>query len=117
MKHSLGLTLVLLSALLSLGQCIQCYSCQDYTGSCSKTKVCSQDDACLTLKARGGDTYRSCMKYDKCEFDHLSIVYSQIPSFTFDCCTTNLCNSAPAASASILVGLLCSLLAMWWTAH
>ncbi|XP_020795453.1 CD59 glycoprotein [Boleophthalmus pectinirostris] len=117
MKCSVGLVLVLLSSLLSLGESVQCFSCQDYSGTCSKTRECSQDDACLTLKARGGNTYRRCIKYTECTFDQLSLVYSEIPSFKFSCCTSDLCNSAPAGSASVLIGLLCSLLTMWWTAH
>ncbi|CAL9698420.1 unnamed protein product [Knipowitschia caucasica] len=115
MKMKVPQVLVLLCAVLPLGTCIQCYSCQDYTASCSKTKVCSQDDACVTLKARGGDTFRSCVKYSECDFNSLSFVYAQIPSFTFSCCTSDLCNSAPSASASLLIGLLCTALAMWWT--
>lgn len=32
---------------------IRCYSCKDYTASCSKQRDCSYDDACLTLNERG----------------------------------------------------------------
>lgn len=114
MERSLVVVLLLLCA-LGLGEAIVCYSCQDYTGSCTKTQDCSQDDACLILRARGGDTYRRCVKYTDCEFERLSFMYPKISSFKFDCCNSNLCNSAPAASASVLIGLLCSLLAVWWT--
>lgn len=114
MKFSLVLALLLLCVLLPLGESIRCYACQDYTGSCSKTKECSQVDACYTLKARGGDTYRDCSKFSECNFNDLSIKYPNIASFTFSCCNKDLCNSAPAASASVLIGVVCSLLAVWW---
>ncbi|XP_072308691.1 CD59 glycoprotein [Eucyclogobius newberryi] len=117
MKRSLGLALVLLSALLSVGESIKCVSCQDYTGSCTTTKECTQDDACLTLKARGGDTYRSCIKYTECEPERLDVIYPTISSYKFSCCTSDLCNSTAATSASVLIALLCSLLAMWWTTY
>ncbi len=35
------------------GSAIRCYSCKDYTASCSKQRDCSYDDACLTLNERG----------------------------------------------------------------
>ncbi|TNN27804.1 hypothetical protein EYF80_062050 [Liparis tanakae] len=35
------------------GSAIRCYSCKDYTASCSKQRDCSYDDACLTLSERG----------------------------------------------------------------
>lgn len=115
MKMKVFVALILICATLQLGDCIKCFSCQDYTGTCSKTRDCSQDDACLTLKARGGDTYRSCMKYSECDFTRLSFMYPQIKNFKFDCCNSDLCNSAPLASASVVIGLLCSLLTVWWT--
>lgn len=43
------------AAVLS-GSAIRCYSCKDYTASCTKQRDCSYDDACLTLVERG--TYR-----------------------------------------------------------
>lgn len=110
----LCLVLVLfLCALLPRGESIKCFSCQDYTGTCSKTRDCSQDDACYTLWARGGDTYRGCSKFSECDFTHLSLAHPTIPGFTYRCCNKDLCNSAPAASASALIGVLCSLL-VWW---
>lgn len=36
-----------------LASAIRCYSCKDYTASCSKQRDCSYDDACLTLNERG----------------------------------------------------------------
>lgn len=35
------------------GSAIRCYSCKDYTASCTKERECSYDDACLTLRERG----------------------------------------------------------------
>uniref|UniRef100_A0A8C6S983 MAC-inhibitory protein n=2 Tax=Neogobius melanostomus TaxID=47308 RepID=A0A8C6S983_9GOBI len=115
MKLRLVLAVALLYALMPTGDSIKCYSCEKISGSCDQTKVCPLDDACLTLKAQG-DTYRSCVKYNKCDFNSLSFVYPTLSSFSFSCCNSDLCNSAPAASASLLIGLLCSLLAVWWTA-
>ena len=40
------------------GSAIRCYSCKDYTASCSKQRDCSYDDACLTLTERGTCTPR-----------------------------------------------------------
>lgn len=116
MKVSLSLALALFCAFIGTGSSIQCYSCSDYTGSCTKTKDCSQDDACLTLKARGGNTFRTCVKYDDCEFSRLSNMpaYSQLASFTYKCCNNNLCNLAPSAAGGALVAVVCSLFAVWW---
>uniref|UniRef100_A0A8C6S5Y7 MAC-inhibitory protein n=1 Tax=Neogobius melanostomus TaxID=47308 RepID=A0A8C6S5Y7_9GOBI len=75
---------------------IKCYSCQDYSGSCSKTEVCPLDDACLTLKARGGDTYRSCVRYSKCDFNILSWAFPTLSSFSYSCCNSELCNALTA---------------------
>uniref|UniRef100_A0A3Q1G6G8 CD59 molecule (CD59 blood group) a n=1 Tax=Acanthochromis polyacanthus TaxID=80966 RepID=A0A3Q1G6G8_9TELE len=62
------------------GSAIRCYSCKDYTASCSKQRDCSYDDACLTLNERGGMTYRQCLKYSDCEYSRLAQMFPQVPS-------------------------------------
>uniref|UniRef100_A0A8C5BU35 UPAR/Ly6 domain-containing protein n=1 Tax=Gadus morhua TaxID=8049 RepID=A0A8C5BU35_GADMO len=57
---------------------IRCYSCKDYTASCSKQRDCSYDDACLTLTERGGQTYRQCLKYSDCEYSRLGQMFPQV---------------------------------------
>uniref|UniRef100_A0A8C6SA17 UPAR/Ly6 domain-containing protein n=1 Tax=Neogobius melanostomus TaxID=47308 RepID=A0A8C6SA17_9GOBI len=83
------------------GDSIKCYSCQDYSGSCSKTEVCPLDDACLTLKARGGDTYRSCVRYSKCDFNILSWAFPTLSSFSYSCCPAHCCTNAEALTAVV----------------
>lgn len=51
-KSDSVLTLCFLLLCVS-GSAIRCYSCKDYTASCSKQRDCSYDDACLTLNERG----------------------------------------------------------------
>ncbi|XP_030622266.1 CD59 glycoprotein [Chanos chanos] len=113
MKKFLGVSLVCL-ALCGLGAAIQCYSCSDYTGSCTKTVDCSLDDACLTLKERGGDTHRKCVKYSDCSFKTMSIQFPRVQQFTFDCCTTDLCNAASFTAVSKPVLAVLSSLALLW---
>ncbi|XP_075897761.1 CD59 glycoprotein-like [Nelusetta ayraudi] len=117
MKRSLGTCLLLCSVLFELGSAIRCYSCKDYTASCSKQRDCSYDDACLTLSERGGMTYRQCLKYSDCEYSRLGQMFPQVSSFTFKCCNSDLCNSAPSMAASSVIGLLASLAATWWCVH
>ncbi|TKS66695.1 CD59 glycoprotein-like [Larimichthys crocea] len=117
MKRSLGFCLVICSALIGLGTAIRCYSCKDYTASCSKQRECSYDDACLTLNERGGMTYRQCLKYSDCEYGRLAQMFPQVSSFTFKCCNSDLCNSAPSSAASSVIGLLASVAVMWWCIH
>ncbi|XP_071335619.1 CD59 glycoprotein [Trachinotus anak] len=117
MKCSLGICLLICSALIGLGSAIRCYSCKDYTASCSKQRDCSYDDACLTLTERGGMTYRQCLKYSDCEYSRLAQMFPQVSSFTFKCCNSDLCNSAPSSAASSLIGLLASVVVMWWCVH
>ncbi|XP_044200353.1 CD59 glycoprotein isoform X1 [Thunnus albacares] len=114
MKRSLGICVVMCCTLIGLGSAIRCYSCKDYTGSCSKQRDCSYDDACLTLTERGGMTYRQCLKYSDCEYSRLGQMFPQVSSFTFKCCNSDLCNSAPSSAASSLIGLLASVAVMWW---
>ncbi|KAK0133285.1 CD59 glycoprotein [Merluccius polli] len=99
-----------------MGSAIRCYSCKDYTASCSKQRDCSYDDACLTLTERGGQTYRQCLKYSDCEYSRLGQMFPQVSSFTFKCCNSDLCNSAPSSTSS-LIGLLASLAVIWWCMH
>ncbi|XP_054880157.1 CD59 glycoprotein-like, partial [Poeciliopsis prolifica] len=100
------------------GSAIRCYSCKDYTASCTKQRDCSYDDACLTLIERGGMTYRKCLKYTECERSRLAQMFpsltSQVSSFTFRCCNSDLCNSASSSAAGSVIGLLASVLVMWW---
>ncbi|KAL3045421.1 CD59 glycoprotein-like isoform X2 [Trematomus bernacchii] len=113
-KMKLSLALLLCSAVFSVGSAIRCYSCKDYSGSCSKQRDCSYDDACLTLSERGGMTFRQCLKYTDCEYSRLSQMFPQVSSFTFKCCNSDLCNSAPSAAASSVIGLLASAGVLWW---
>ncbi|KAF1372015.1 hypothetical protein PFLUV_G00277090 [Perca fluviatilis] len=76
MKRSLGICLLFGSALNR--SAIRCFSCKDYTASCSKQRECSYDDACLTLSERGGMTYRQCLKYSDCEYGRLAQMFPQV---------------------------------------
>lgn len=42
-----------MSHLVFSGSAIRCVKCNDYTGSCTNTQDCSNDDACLTLTETG----------------------------------------------------------------
>uniref|UniRef100_A0A8C9XS80 MAC-inhibitory protein n=1 Tax=Sander lucioperca TaxID=283035 RepID=A0A8C9XS80_SANLU len=108
---------LVLSLLCVSGSAIRCFSCKDYTASCSKQRECSYDDACLTLSERGGMTYRQCLKYSDCEYGRLAQMFPQVSSFTFKCCNSDLCNSAPSSAASSLIGLLAAAAVMWWCVH
>ncbi|KAM6893543.1 CD59 glycoprotein-like [Xenentodon cancila] len=114
MKRSLGFCLLLGSALIGLGSGIRCYSCKDYTSTCTKQRDCSYDDACLTLSERGGMTYRQCLKYSDCERSRVAQMFPQVSSFTFKCCNSDLCNSAPISAATSVIGLVASMVVMWW---
>lgn len=113
MKCSLTFSLLLCCALLGLGTAIKCYSCKDYTASCTKQRDCSYDDACLTLTERGGMTYRQCLKYSDCDFRTVAQMFPQVASFTFKCCNSDLCNSAPSSAVSSVTGVVASLLLTW----
>ncbi len=45
------------------------------------------------------------------------IDYFQVSSFTFKCCNSDLCNSAPSSAASSVIGLLALVAVMWWCIH
>ncbi|RVE75553.1 hypothetical protein OJAV_G00017930 [Oryzias javanicus] len=117
MKRTLGLCLLICSTLLGRGSAIRCFSCKDYTASCSKQRDCSYDDACLTLNERGGMTYRQCLKYSDCEYSRLAQMFPQVSRFTFKCCNSDLCNSAPHFATSPVIGLLSSVALIWWCIH
>ncbi|XP_057685291.1 CD59 glycoprotein-like [Corythoichthys intestinalis] len=117
MKLSVSIFLLSCFTLLRLGSAIRCYSCKDYTASCSKQRDCSYDDACLTLTERGGMTFRQCLKYSDCEYSRLGQMFPQVSSFTFKCCNSDLCNSAHSTVASSLIGVLASVAATWWVTH
>ncbi|KAL7833638.1 hypothetical protein AOLI_G00285980 [Acnodon oligacanthus] len=114
MKIFVGASLVFCMALLGLGSAVKCYDCGDYTGSCTKTQDCGElKDSCLLLNGKGGETYRQCIKHSDCGYSLLSQRFPQVPSFTFKCCSSDLCNGASTTSSSVL-GLLVSLAVWWW---
>lgn len=45
------------------------------------------------------------------------INHFQVSSFTFKCCNSDLCNSAPSSATSSVIGVLASLAVMWWCIH
>ncbi|XP_035533869.1 CD59 glycoprotein isoform X2 [Morone saxatilis] len=117
MKRSLGICLVICSALIGLGSALQCYSCQGPTKCTTQQQCGSGEDTCLKLIDTGGKTYRQCLKYSECNFNSLSGKFPQVSKFTFDCCNSDLCNSAPSSTASSVIGLLASVAVMWWCIH
>ncbi|XP_061760618.1 CD59 glycoprotein-like [Nerophis ophidion] len=114
MKFSVSVFLMICFSLMGLGSAIRCYSCKDYTASCSKQRDCSYDDACLTLTERGGMTFRQCLKYSDCEYSRLGQMFPQVSSFTFKCCNSDLCNSAHSAAATSVIGVVASVVVTWW---
>lgn len=63
----------------------------------------------------GGKTIRQCIRYTDCDNSRLPQMFPAIASFTYRCCSSNLCNSghAPTKVAPALA-LLGSLLGVWW---
>ncbi|XP_036439906.1 CD59 glycoprotein [Colossoma macropomum] len=115
MKGFVGVSVVFGIALLGLGSAIKCYKCRDYTGSCTKTQDCRFEDSCLTLNERGGETYRQCVRHSDCDYNLLSQMFPQVSSFTFKCCSSDLCNGASTTTiSSSVLGLLVSLAVWWW---
>uniref|UniRef100_A0A672YEL0 UPAR/Ly6 domain-containing protein n=1 Tax=Sphaeramia orbicularis TaxID=375764 RepID=A0A672YEL0_9TELE len=110
MKRSLiGLCVVLFSALIGLGSSIRCYSCKDYTASCTKQRDCSYDDACLTLTERGGMTYRQCLKYSDCEYGRLGQMFPQVGSPHLSFCACAFILAVPSDLRMFLL-----LVFLWW---
>ncbi|XP_029922817.1 CD59 glycoprotein-like [Myripristis murdjan] len=106
---------VLLLALFSLGEGLQCYSCPSGTsGSCSSVQQCSaNEDNCLDLTMTGtGVKVTRCIVRADCDFDKLKQQYTG--NFKMSCCSSNLCNSAHATPARPLIGLLGGLAALCW---
>lgn len=46
---------------VSQGSAIKCYSCKDYSGTCSKIRDCYYDDACLSVYERGDIFHVHCV--------------------------------------------------------
>ncbi|XP_051992744.1 CD59 glycoprotein-like [Xyrauchen texanus] len=114
MKASVGVCVVFGLALLRLGSAIKCYSCNDYTATCSKIRDCYYDDACVSVYERGGNTYRQCIKYSDCDFNTVSQKFPKLSKFKFTCCTSDLCNAASVSVAShSVMGILLSLALFW----
>ncbi|KAA0723457.1 hypothetical protein E1301_Tti003428 [Triplophysa tibetana] len=114
MKTSVGVCLVFSLALVGLGSAIKCYSCKDYSGTCSKIGNCYYDDACLSVYERGGDIHRQCIKYSECDHSTIAQKFPKIASFTFSCCASDLCNTGTMSLAShSVVGILVSLAFFW----
>ncbi|CDQ91669.1 CD59-like protein precursor [Oncorhynchus mykiss] len=116
MNNYPGMCLVFCFAIFGLGSAIRCVKCKDDTGSCTTTQDCRVDeDACLTLAERGGQTTRQCIKVSDCDFNRLAQMFPSVPKFTFDCCSSHLCNGATSiGTGKPLLGLLASLAVMWW---
>ncbi|XP_023851003.1 CD59 glycoprotein [Salvelinus sp. IW2-2015] len=110
-----GMCLVFCFAIFGLGSAIRCFTCKDQTGNCTKTQDCPSDDACLKLTERGGQITRQCIKGSDCDFNQLAQMFPSVPKFTFDCCSNDLCNGATSiGTGKPLLGLLASLVVMWW---
>ncbi|MCJ8747459.1 hypothetical protein PDJAM_G00153640 [Pangasius djambal] len=116
MKVFLQVSVVFVLALIGLGSAIKCYSCTDYTGSCSDTTNCaSQYDGCLTLKERNGKIYRQCIQFSDCDTGVLGTMFPSVASFTHRCCNQDLCNGASVSAArTSVITLLLSLALFWW---
>ncbi|XP_022617324.1 CD59 glycoprotein-like [Seriola dumerili] len=117
MKRCLGLLLLLLwCGMLQPGAALRCYKCSDYTGRCEKVQDCTYEDSCLTLSEKGGKTIRQCIRYTDCDISRLGLMFPSISSFTYRCCSSNLCNSSNAVTTTTpILALLGSLLTVWWS--
>uniref|UniRef100_A0A3B3RFQ9 CD59 molecule (CD59 blood group) a n=1 Tax=Paramormyrops kingsleyae TaxID=1676925 RepID=A0A3B3RFQ9_9TELE len=97
------------------GSALRCYRCTNYSGKCTNVQDCSYEDACLQLFERGGKIIRQCIRHTDCENARLSQMFPAVSSFSFSCCSNNLCNGSPATMISKpLLGTLASLLVFWW---
>ncbi|XP_035521351.1 CD59 glycoprotein [Morone saxatilis] len=115
MKRCLGLFLLLCFGMLHLGSGLRCYKCADYTGQCQNVQECTFEDSCISLSERGGKTIRQCIRYTDCDNSRLSQMFPSIASFTYRCCSSNLCNSGNAVTtATPVLAAAASLLSVWW---
>uniref|UniRef100_A0A4W5MJT1 MAC-inhibitory protein n=1 Tax=Hucho hucho TaxID=62062 RepID=A0A4W5MJT1_9TELE len=118
MNNYPGMCLVFCFAIFGLGSAIRCVKCKDNIESCTNTEGCSKDNACLTLTETDGPTTRQCVKLSDCDFNRLAQMFPTVPKFTFNCCTSDLCNVATSiGTGKPLLGLLASLVVMWWCMH
>ncbi|KAK5927283.1 hypothetical protein CesoFtcFv8_000257 [Champsocephalus esox] len=113
------LWLLLCCGTLPLGSALRCYKCSDYTGLCQNVQECTFEDSCISLSERGGKTIRQCLRYTDCDNSRLSQMFPALSSFTYRCCSSNLCNSAPdngvpAVTPLLAVAVATSLLNAWW---
>ncbi|KAG7218071.1 hypothetical protein INR49_020630 [Caranx melampygus] len=114
MKLGLGLVL-LLCGLLQTACGLRCYKCSDYTGQCEKVQECTSEDACISLKEPGGKTIRQCIRYTDCDNSRLGLMFPSISSFSYRCCSSDLCNSGNSVTvATPLLALVGALLSTWW---
>ncbi|XP_068595769.1 CD59 glycoprotein [Brachionichthys hirsutus] len=115
MKLCLGLAFLVCSGTLHLGSGLRCYKCSDYTGRCQNVQECTYEDSCISLSERGGKTIRQCIRYTDCDNSRLSQMFPAVSGFNYRCCSSNLCNSGNAASAAMpVLGLVGTLLGLWW---
>ncbi|KAJ8256440.1 hypothetical protein COCON_G00185920 [Conger conger] len=112
MNTSLIIGLGFFFATFSLGSTLRCYKCSGFK-SCSAVQDCGRQDACLTLKEKGGKTIRQCIKSSACDSALLNVIFPG-HGFTFNCCTSNLCNSSPAILINrSFLGLLALFVIFW----
>ncbi|XP_055015360.1 CD59 glycoprotein-like [Boleophthalmus pectinirostris] len=92
MKSAVLFCLVVAFSGFQFGMILQCYSCRNgSTKNCDLKEECTNGlNSCLKLK-HGEMTYSSCVNYNDCTFDALSLQYT-FSHFTFSCCQSNLCN-------------------------
>ncbi|MBN3320718.1 CD59 protein, partial [Atractosteus spatula] len=114
MKNTLVISLVLCSAVFSIGFALKCYKCTGTSPNCPTVEDCGTKNSCLKLTETGGKTIQQCFEYQSCDFQKLSVQFSDIKSFTFKCCNSDLCNSGPASARPLLLPLLASLVVFWW---
>uniref|UniRef100_A0A3B4WVB3 MAC-inhibitory protein n=1 Tax=Seriola lalandi dorsalis TaxID=1841481 RepID=A0A3B4WVB3_SERLL len=100
----------------SAGAALRCYNCIDNTGPCEKVQDCTNEDACLVLTGKGGKTVSQCIRYTDCKLSNLGVMFPSISSFTYRCCSSNLCNSGNAVTTTTpILALLGSLLTVCWS--
>lgn len=115
MTRCLRLFLLLCLGILPLGSGLRCYKCADYTGRCETVQDCTSEDACISLSERGGKTIRRCIRYTDCDNSRLAQMFPSLETFSYRCCSSNLCNGGSAvAVVTPAVALASSLLSVWW---